>query len=99
MGSTAATRVSIDEYLSNPAYEHCEYVDGEIVELKLGKKKHSLIQSECVYQLKQYQKQSGLGTVLTELHCRLTINGQTRFRLPDVCVVLRDFDGILDGAP
>jgi hypothetical protein len=24
---------TIEEYLSNPDYEHCEYVDGQVVEL------------------------------------------------------------------
>ena len=32
MGVAGIKTVIIEDYLSNPAYEHCEYVDVEVVE-------------------------------------------------------------------
>jgi Uma2 family endonuclease len=98
----AAGPVSIDEYLSNPAYAHCEYVNGEVVPLNVGTRQHAKIQVNCAYELKTYLRADPGGYVGTELHCRLTINGETRFRLPDVAFLVKDTDPdarFLQGAP
>ncbi len=103
MASQAQALVSIEEYLSNPAYEHFEYVDGQVVELNVGSKPHSRIQVNCCVALSPYVKTRQLGYVATELHCRLRVSGRLRFRLPDVAVVLGPDDAsesrFLDRAP
>jgi hypothetical protein len=47
MGAAGIKTVTIEEYLSNPAYKHCEYVDGEVVELNVGTNPHSRITARC----------------------------------------------------
>jgi Uma2 family endonuclease len=90
MGSPAAASVSVEEYLSNPAYEHCEYIDGAVSELNVGNKPHSTIQINCGAMLREYLRKRGGGYVASELRCRLKVSGRTRFYLPDVSVVLGD---------
>jgi Uma2 family endonuclease len=91
MGSPAAlTPISVEEYLSNPAYEHAEYIDGQIVERTMGSKLHSKVQMKCGRKLDEYFDTHPGGYVAPELHCRLTAGSRTRFYLPDVAVVLGD---------
>jgi Uma2 family endonuclease len=91
MGATSPPKTaSIEEYLSNPEYRHSEYVDGEVVALNVGAKKHSKIQVNCAGELRDYFRKHRVGYAATELHCRLNIGGHVRFRLPDVAVVLND---------
>ncbi len=97
MGQAAAANyVSEQEYLSNPAFKHSEWVDGEVTELNVGTKKHGTIQINCGIVLKQYLRSHPEapqgGYVAAELHCRLVIGGRTVYRLPDVAVVLNDAD-------
>ncbi|MBL8295577.1 MAG: Uma2 family endonuclease [Bryobacterales bacterium] len=100
MGSAAVKTVTIEEYLSNPAYRHCEWVGGEVVELSVGTGKHGRIQARCASKLLGYLAQRPVGDVYVELHCKLGIGGATRYRLPDVCVKLGpEVDGHLEGAP
>lgn len=42
--SGAIPAASLEQYLNNSAYEHCEYVDGEIVGRHAGNRDHSRIQ-------------------------------------------------------
>jgi Uma2 family endonuclease len=98
----AAGPVSIEEYLSNPAYEHCEYVNGEVVPLNVGTRQHARIQMKCAYQIETYLMAHPGSYGGTELHCRLMINGQTRFRLPEIALVISDNapdDRFLQAAP
>lgn len=89
MGPAVKT-VPLEEYLSNPAYQHAEWVDGEVAELNVGSKSHSRIQAALAAALHQYLRQHPGGYVAVELHCRLRVAGQEHFRLPDVAVVLGD---------
>jgi Uma2 family endonuclease len=89
MGTTTPPKtVSVDEHLSNPEYRHSEYVDGEVVGLDVGTK----IRVRCASRLMEYLDQHPIGYAAGELHCRLNIRGEVRFRLPDVAVVLNDAD-------
>jgi len=92
MGAVLASPLTVEEYLSNPAYEHCEYVDGETVELHLGTKQHSRIAGRCFRKLDEYLDSHTVGSTHVELHCKLRIRGEVRFRLPDVCLVLAPFE-------
>ena len=89
MSSPAAAKpVAIEQYLSNPSYEHFEYIDGSPIELNIGGGPHSIIQANCAVFLANYLKQNRIGRAATELRCRLQVRGRPRFYLPDVCVVL-----------
>ncbi len=90
--AAAASHVSEQEYLSNPAFEHSEWVDGEVTELNVGTKKHGSIAANCCYFFRQYLQALPVGYVAAELHCRLTAGGRIVYRLPDVAVVLNDTD-------
>jgi Uma2 family endonuclease len=97
-----ANLVSLEEYLTNPAYKHHEWMNGQPVRLNVGTKEHSRIQIACGTKLSQYLETQPGGYVAAELHCRLSIAGETRFRLPDIAVVLNDDDPksrYLDRAP
>ncbi|MCB1020054.1 MAG: Uma2 family endonuclease [Acidobacteria bacterium] len=83
--------VSLEDYLGNPAeYEHSEWVDGRVEPLNVGSKKHGRIQSMASKYFVDYFLANRIGYVSTELHCKLTIGGQTRYRLPDLAVVVGD---------
>src|SRR5688572_2419306 len=100
MGSAGVKAVSIQEYLSNPAYKHCEYVDGQVVELNIGTGRHGSLRVEYGARLLRYLGQNPVGHAYIKLHCKLRIGGQLRYRLPDVCVSLGPFvEGHLEGAP
>jgi len=74
--------LSVEEYL-NTAYEpDVEFVDGVLVERNVGEWLHSLIQSNILFALRKNYPHL---KVVAEL--RSSVTG-TRYRLPDVCVVL-----------
>jgi Uma2 family endonuclease len=77
--------VSLEEYLDTAYSPDREYVDGVVVERHVGKRPHSLVQSNLNFFLRQrYQKLF----VWPEQRVR-TIPGH-RCRIPDVCVTLDD---------
>lgn len=94
--------ISIEEYLSDPAYEHLEYVDGEPVERNVGSKSHGRIQIKLGRKLDEYLETHPPGYVAAELHSKLATVSGVEFRLPDLAVVLADSspeDKYLIGAP
>ena len=85
--------VSVEDYLGSPAeYEHCEWVDGRVEPLTVGSKKHSRFQTLASKYLVDYFLEHPIGYVGSELHCKLRIGGHSRYRLPDLAVVLGDED-------
>jgi Uma2 family endonuclease len=88
--STPVKHVTEEEYLHNREYKHCEYVDGQVVPLNVGHKSHARITGKCYRKFDEYFDQHPGGYAAAELHCRLKIHGVTRYRLPDVAVVLGD---------
>lgn len=88
MGAAGIRTVSLEDYLHNPAYEHCEYIDGEVVELNVGTANHGRIQGLCTAKIIDYLSKNPLGSLYVELHCKLQIHGELRYRLPDICVIL-----------
>jgi Uma2 family endonuclease len=99
----AVKTLSLEEYLSNPAYEHFEYIEGQPVELNVGNKPHSRIQSKCCRRLDEYFDRRPGGYVAVELRCRLKVANEPQSYLPDIAVVLGDEDSseirFLDRAP
>ncbi len=83
--------VSLEEYLGNPSeYQHCEWVAGKVEPLNVGSKTHGRIQVLAGKYFVDYFLENPIGYVSAELHCRLTIGGAPRYRLPDLAVVLGD---------
>jgi Uma2 family endonuclease len=81
---SSATLVSVQEYLAASFDPDRDYVDGELQERNLGERPHSQTQMRLGAFLFQRQAQWGI-CVLPEQ--RVQVSG-TRFRVPDLCVVL-----------
>lgn len=81
---SSATLVSVQEYLATSYDPDCDYVDGEIQERNLGEQPHSFTQISLGTFLFNRRSQWGI-RVLTEQRVQVS---PTRFRVPDVCVLL-----------
>ncbi len=80
---STTTLVSVEEYLrtSYPDADR-EYVDGRIVERNVGEVDHSDVQTGAVTYLRAHYKRLWSGVAV-----RVQVKA-TRFRVPDVCLVL-----------
>lgn len=93
--------MSVEEYLGEPRYEHCEYIDGQVVELNLGGAREAAIRANLCGALAPHLRKRGSGHVFARLYCRLRVSGVERFYLPDVSAAAAggyDFR-FHDGAP
>jgi Uma2 family endonuclease len=79
-----ATLISVEEYLATSYEPDRDYVDGRIEERNLGEFDHSSLQTNIAIYLGSRRKQLGI-TVVVEQHVQVS---PTRFRVPDVCVVI-----------
>jgi Uma2 family endonuclease len=82
----ARTLISVEEYLETSYRPDCDYVDGEVVERNLGTRDHGWLQAAITAYFFARRRQWNI-TVITELRIRVI---PTRFRIPDVCVILGD---------
>jgi Uma2 family endonuclease len=74
--------VTVEEYLNTDYDPDVEFVEGVLVERNMGDWLHSLVQSNILFALrKKYPHLK----VVPELRSSVT---STRYRLPDVCVLL-----------
>jgi Uma2 family endonuclease len=80
----AATAVPIQDYLSEVYEPDCDYVDGELQERNLGTFDHSRLQGAIFAFFYSRRKEWGVCVVPEQ---RVQVS-PTRFRIPDVCVVL-----------
>lgn len=78
-----ATQVSVSEYLKTSYDPDCDYVDGEVVERKVGERTHARAQGVSLSLLMGQEKLLGV-TVLPEQRVQVK---PTRFRIPDICVL------------
>jgi len=78
------TLVSVEEYLSTSYDPDRDYVDGEVLERNFGEREHSELQTELIVYLATLRKQYGFRIFIEQ---RLQVL-PTRFRIPDVCVVV-----------
>ena len=76
--------VSIQEYLSTSYDPDCDYVDGVIEERNWGENDHADLQSAVLVYFRSRQKEFGIYVVVEQ---RVQVS-PTRFRVPDVCVML-----------
>jgi len=79
----AATQVTLAEYLATDYHPDREYVDGELLERNVGKRRHSRTQARLVNWLMAHEAQCGF-EVLTEQRVQTSA---THVRIPDVCLV------------
>ena len=82
---STATLTSVSEYLSTSYRPDCEYLEGELLERNVGEWDHSEIQGIVFAYLFNRRREWGI-QVLPEQRVQVK---STRFRVPDVCVVLR----------
>ena len=84
----AATQISVTEYLNTTYRPDRDYVDGEVLERNLGEYEHSRPQMRVSAYFYNREKEWRIRVVPEQ---RVQVR-PTRFRIPDVCVVL-------EGAP
>jgi Uma2 family endonuclease len=80
----AATLVPVEEYLRTSYRPDCDYVDGEVLERNVGEYPHSKLQTEFAIYFGMHRKRWNVHAVVEQ---RVQI-APTRFRIPDVSVVL-----------
>jgi Uma2 family endonuclease len=85
----ATTAVTIEEYLSTSYRPDCDYVDGEVQERNLGEFDHARLQGAIFAYFYNRRKEWGICVVPEQ---RLQVS-PTRFRVPDVCVVVGEPTG------
>lgn len=86
---TTGELVSIGEYLSTDYSPDCDYVDGVVEERNLGEYDHARLQAKLTGYFLQREEEWGIRVVPEQ---RVQVS-PTRFRIPDVCVVLGEPDG------
>jgi len=78
------TLISVEQYLATSYEPDCDYVDGRIEERNLGEYDHSSVQTAIAVYFGSRKKQLGI-TVVVEQRVQVS---PTRFRIPDVCVLI-----------
>ena len=82
--ATAASVISVEEYLSHTYEPDCDYIDGHLEERNLGEFDHAWLQTALVSYLFARRKQWNI-TPVVEQRIQVT---PVRFRVPDICVLL-----------
>ena len=82
----ARTLVPVEEYLTTVYRPDCDYVDGEVLERNMGERDHAWLQGAFTAYFFARRKERKI-TVLPEMRVQVK---PTRFRIPDVCIVLGD---------
>ena len=78
--------VTVREYRATSYRPDCDYVDGVVVERNLGERDHARLQMAVSAYFYNRRKEWGIH-VFPEQRVQVS---RTRFRIPDVCVVLGD---------
>ena len=78
------TLVPVSEYLSTDYSPDCDYVDGVLEDRNVGEHDHGRLQAVLISLLVALEKKLGIHVTAEQ---RVQIS-PTRFRVPDVCVVL-----------
>ncbi|HYW42140.1 MAG TPA: Uma2 family endonuclease [Bryobacteraceae bacterium] len=76
--------ISVREYLSTSYDPDCDYVDGVVVERNVGEKDHGKLQKALIMYFEMRRREWGTFVIQEQ---RVQVS-PTRFRIPDVCVVL-----------
>ena len=78
-----STAIPVEEYLRTTYHPDMEYVDGQLVERKVGEYLHSRLQALIAVALMGRERERRF-RVFTEL--RVQVNDEPRYRIPDICV-------------
>lgn len=81
----SSTAVPLDEYLHTIYEPDCDYVDGEVIERNVGEYQHAMLQGILIRILYELARTLPI-RIAPELRMRTS---RTRFRIPDVCVMLK----------
>jgi len=76
--------ISVSEYLHTSYRPDCDYVDGLVMERNMGEWDHADLQGAFVAYFRTKRKEWNIQAVP---ECRVQV-APTRFRIPDVCVIL-----------
>jgi Uma2 family endonuclease len=76
------TLISVEEYLRTSFHPDCDFVEGEVLERNVGKRKHSYAQGEIGFWFRQRRESQRLHP-LPELRVQVTAD---RVRIPDIAV-------------
>jgi|SRR5579883_417336 len=79
-----AALVPLEEYLRTTYRPDCDYVDGEVIERNVGERDHGKLQGEIYF---YFRLRAAKWNVRVYLEQRVQVSA-SRFRVPDVCVVL-----------
>jgi Uma2 family endonuclease len=79
------TLISVSDYLSRTYHPDMDYVDGQLEERNMGEKEHGKLQARVFILLKKTRR------VFPFIETRLRVS-PTRYRIPDVCVYLKEPD-------
>ena len=82
------TLISVEQYLATSYRPDCDYVDGRIEERNLGEWDHSKLQAAIIAYFYQRRKSWNISVAPEQ---RVQVK-PTRFRIPDVCIVLGEPD-------
>ncbi len=82
-------KISVEEYLATVFRPDCDYDDGEVQERNFGEWDHSSLQKRLLLYFGNRENEWGIQVVPEQ---RVQV-GPTRFRIPDVTVVLGGPDG------
>lgn len=85
---TTRAPISVEEYLTTVYESDCDYVDGEVLERNMGERDHAWLQTALGAYFFALRKKLKI-TALTEIRIQVKA---TRFRIPDICIVLGDTD-------
>lgn len=83
---TTRSLISVEEYLHTVYEADCDYVDGEVLERNMGERDHAWLQMAFGAYFFARRKEWNI-IVLPEMRVQVK---PTRFRIPDVCIVLGD---------
>lgn len=78
--------ISISEYLATAYHPDCDYVDGELYERNVGLQPHAALQAIIAATISSHRNQWGVRVLIGQ---RVRVS-ETRFRIPDICVLRRD---------
>ncbi|MCU1325527.1 MAG: hypothetical protein JWN34_897 [Bryobacterales bacterium] len=84
--ASAATALSVTDYLDTAYRPDRELIDGELQERNVGEYDHANLQGALIALLRSRQREWNV-RVLPEQRLRVS---PSRFRIPDVCIVSRD---------
>ncbi|HEV2687138.1 MAG TPA: Uma2 family endonuclease [Bryobacteraceae bacterium] len=85
---TTRALISVEEYLASVYQPDRDYVDGEVFERNMGERDHAWIQGAVIAYFFARRREWNI-TVLPEMRVQVK---PTRFRIPDVCILLGDTD-------